>query len=320
MIDIKDILDFIEDNSDESKKQEVRNWSNLSSENSKEIEFYKKVIDMSPDLKDELNIDINKSWQLFEKEADFKENNFNLRKIIYYTSAIAASVAIIFFVVKIFFFQEPLYKETITNNYSDTIKLIDGSFIFLKDNSKAVYYTRLDSKIKERNVEIHGSAQFDVAHNENYPFIVKANDAGIRVLGTKFDIKIDGSKIECDNNEGTVKLFEWQNPDNSIILNTGDKAVFDGGKIEKILPPPPPPPAPPKGKMYSVEHVIEYFFDKYITLVNTSPYSDIEMDDRVFVNLNQPLDDIIQQLDSTANIKYIENCKGCYEFSVFKAK
>ena len=317
MIDNNDILNFLEGKLNEEKSSEVKKWADTSAKNSKELEFYRKVLSHSSSMKDDIKVDVDKAWKNFEKETNIRTFNPKFRKIIYYSSAIAASIVIVFFVARMLFTPQPLYQEIVTNDFQDTIKLVDGSIIYLGDSSKAIYYTRLTDKQTERYVEVHGSADFDIAPNKDIPFVVKINDAGIRVLGTKFSIKVDGSKIECANEEGVVKLYEWENPNNGLILNKGEKAVFDGGKIERILP---PKPKPPIGKFLSIEYIIEYFFEHYVTLVNTAPYSDINMNDKVFVNLKQPLPEIISQLDSTSIIQYRQNCNGCYEFTVFKSK
>ena len=135
-------------------------------------------------------------------------------------------------------------------------------------------------------------------------------------LGTIFKTEIDGAKVEVENIQGLIKFYEWANEENAIVLNEGEKAVYDGGKMSRVEE----KPKPVIGQIHRVEDIIEYMFDKYEIQTNTAPYADIKMNDSVFVNLDQPLDSIIVQLESTSDIKYRKTCSNCYEISVLKAK
>jgi ferric-dicitrate binding protein FerR (iron transport regulator) len=320
LIEETDILKFIEGRLSEAEQREVQFWIDSSEANRDEYEFYKMVLSESENLKGIELVDEASAWDEFKKMTDFPEINTGLRRRLPYIMSIAASIVVIAGVLIFMLWPKPIYKELITFSNQDTIKLVDGSKIFVNDSSKIKYYTRLTKKQKERYIEVTGSATFDIAPNKDMPFVVKANGAGVSVLGTIFKVNVSGNRIECENVEGVVKLYEWVKPDNNLILNKGEKAVFENGVISLILPELPPPPAPaPKGKFRSVGYILEYFFDHYVALVNTAPYSDIDWNDKVFVNLNQPLKEIVEQLDTTANIRFRQNCPGCYEFTKFKS-
>lgn len=323
MIGETDILKFIEGRLSETEQREVQSWIIASEANREEYEFYKMVLTESENLKGIELVDEAAAWDEFTKMSDFPEIHTGSRRRLPYIMGIAASILIIAGALIFMLWPKPLYKELTTFSNLDTLKLVDGSKIFVNDSSKIKYFTRLTKKQKERYIEVTGSATFDIAHNKDLPFVVKANGAGVSVLGTIFNVNVKGNRIECENVDGVVKLFEWVEPDNNLILNKGEKAVFENGVISLILPEPiaPPPPPPfPKGKFTTVGYVLEYFFEHYVELVNTAPYSDIDFKGKVFVNLNQPLKGIIEQLDTTANIRFRQNCPGCYEFTRFKSK
>lgn len=323
MIGETDILKFIEGRLSEAEQREVQSWIDSSEANRDEYEFYKMVLSESENLKGIELVDEAAAWDDFKQMTDFPEVNTGFRRRMPYIMGIAASILVIAGAVIFMLWPKPLYKELTTFSNQDSIKLVDGSKIFVNDSSKIKYYTRLTKKQKERYIEVTGSATFDITPNKDLPFVVKANGAGVTVLGTIFNVNVDGNRIECENVEGVVKLFEWVKPDNNLILNKGEKAVFENGVISLILPelpPPPPPPPAPKGKYRSIGYILEYFFEHYVELVNTAPYSDIDFKEKVFVNLNQPLKGIIEQLDTTANIRFRQNCPGCYEFTKFKSK
>lgn len=321
MVEINDILNFLEGKLSDTEKLRVQSWIDSSKENQKEFEFYKSILNESSNLNDIVLFDEINAWKEFENLAGIKSSTSRFRNRIYY--GIAASVLLIAATLSFLFWPKPLYQELTTLSNQDTIKLVDGSSIFVNDSSKVKYYTRLTKKQTERNIEVTGSASFDIVSDKNRPFVVKANVAGIRVLGTIFNVNVHRDRVMCENIDGQVKLYEWKNPDNYLILNKGEKAVFENGAISLILPEPPPPPPPAVkliGNYRSVEFIIEYLFENHFETFTTAPYSDIIMEDKVFVNLKQPLKDIIEQLDTTANIRFRQNCPGCYEFTRFKSK
>jgi ferric-dicitrate binding protein FerR (iron transport regulator) len=316
LIETNDILKYIEGRLSEHEARKVRSWIDSSNKNHDEYEFYKSVLSESSKLNDIVTVDEGAAWDDFVTKTDFRPANRFNRRLIF---GIAASFILIAAVLSVILWPRPLYKELTTFTNQDTIKLVDGSTIFVNDSSKVKYYARLTKKQNERNIEVTGSATFDIALDKNRPFVVKANGAGVRVLGTIFNINVQGNRVECENIDGQVNLYEWKNPDNNLILNKGEKAVFENGVISLILPEP-PPPVKPVGNYRSVEFIIEYLFERYYETFTTAPYADINMNDKVFVNLRQPLKDIVAQLDTTSKLKFRQNCPECYEFTVFKAK
>ncbi|GGB24027.1 hypothetical protein GCM10011511_54910 [Puia dinghuensis] len=66
------------------------------------------------------------------------------------------------------------------------LKLPDGSRIWLNNLSSLRYPTAFQGK--DRTVELSGEAYFDIARDDNRPFIVKVQDQSVEVLGTSFNI------------------------------------------------------------------------------------------------------------------------------------
>lgn len=66
------------------------------------------------------------------------------------------------------------------------LTLCDGTRVWLHTKSKLRYFT--SNKTRERRVELEGEAFFDVAKDDNRPFIITSNDHDIEVLGTKFNV------------------------------------------------------------------------------------------------------------------------------------
>lgn len=68
-----------------------------------------------------------------------------------------------------------------------TVTLNDGTKVWLNAVSEIKFPSKFDSK--ERRVEIKGEVYFEVAPDEQRPFIVHTEKQNIRVLGTQFNVQ-----------------------------------------------------------------------------------------------------------------------------------
>src|SRR5690606_36556914 len=112
--------------------------------------------------------------------------------------------------------------------------LSDGTLITLNENSSIVYQEEFTSN--ERHVALTGEAFFEVARDEEKPFIVDLpSETYVKVLGTSFNIKaFDGdSLVTVFVKTGRV---EFGSEANNIILTPGEKGVYNkqSGQIERI--------------------------------------------------------------------------------------
>ncbi len=78
--------------------------------------------------------------------------------------------------------------------------LPDGTKVWLNRNSRMYYSGNLDGK--SRTVTLEGEVYLDVAEDKEHPFVVKAQDLEIEVLGTEFTVSA------YDDNEVSVYLQE----------------------------------------------------------------------------------------------------------------
>lgn len=125
------------------------------------------------------------------------------------------------------------------------ISLDDGSVIHLNTDSLV---TILYSTAERRIVLTKGEAHFDVAHDQQRPFIVEAGDNTVTAVGTAFNVELKGSEsFELLVTEGKVlvkdnNLANKQKVEDGalhplsgegILLSSGEKAVFDQSASEK---------------------------------------------------------------------------------------
>ena len=94
--------------------------------------------------------------------------------------------------------------ETGTGQRS-TSTLQDGSVVDL-DSRTRIKVTFTD---KTRTVElIYGQALFQIAHNAQRPFVVRAGDREITAIGTQFDVRLDAQSVRVTLIEGKVQVSQ----------------------------------------------------------------------------------------------------------------
>lgn len=101
----------------------------------------------------------------------------------------------------------PLKEVVNRSEQTMTVKLPDGSRVFLTDHSKLSYAK--DFTLQNRDVYLSGEAFFEVVKNPEKPFTVYANELVTRVLGTSFTIKAfeQDSRVTVAVKTGRVSVF-----------------------------------------------------------------------------------------------------------------
>lgn len=142
--------------------------------------------------------------------------------------------------------QHPL--TTLTSNVGEQkpVTLSDGSVVYLNTNSEVV----IDFSANERQIHlVKGEAHFDVAHNENRPFVVTAAHNSVTAVGTAFNVQLlNDQRFELLVTEGKVLVKNalqqnnLQSIDNNLpalegegtLLVAGQKAWVDDTSTESI--------------------------------------------------------------------------------------
>jgi transmembrane sensor len=108
------------------------------------------------------------------------------------------------------------------------IVLEDGSVIDLNTNSEV--HVRLGDERREVRLT-RGEGRFQVAHDTSRPFVVAANQAAVRAVGTAFTVRLrDASQVEVVVAEGKVAIAAPHVAD-SPPLAAGEAAVVQPGHV-----------------------------------------------------------------------------------------
>lgn len=152
------------------------------------------------------------------------------------------------------------------------VTLPDGTVINLNTCSRLTYPESFSGKSRE--VFLDGEAYFDVAHDKRHPFIVRAGELKIRVLGTKFNVNASTlvPQITATLIEGSIEAVTGKK---NILMKPNQQLKYDTSS----------------GRVSLTE------------LTNAS--REIRWTQNVWVLSDTPLLDICQRLEQQFNIKII---------------
>ncbi len=107
--------------------------------------------------------------------------------------------------------------------------LSDGTKVWLNSETKLKYPKKFLQGSRTRTVVLEGEAYFEVTHNKERPFIVKASTINVKVLGTKFNVSSypNDENINTTLVEGSVNVIDSISSNNSILIKPNFQASFN---------------------------------------------------------------------------------------------
>jgi len=116
------------------------------------------------------------------------------------------------------------------------IHLPDGTKVWLNSGSKLIYPVTFTKD--KREVYLEGEAYFDVAHNKEWPFFVRAKNLDIKVLGTEFYVSSNKDSKEdyavLVNGSITFSTGHWLNKIEKILV-PGERINYNTEKKELLV-------------------------------------------------------------------------------------
>ncbi len=204
--------------------------------------------------------------------------------------------------------KEPvLYTEIyVENGKRVSISLPDGSRVTLNSGS----YLRYPSEFRgsSREIELNGEIFLNVRPDSLRPFIVRTEQAKIKVLGTSFNVKaytsdqqvfvsVKSGKVQVDLPDASMRL----RPDEMLILNK------ENGELEKRNIDNRKTTAWMKGELYfnqtpvaSVAKELERIYNCTIQIENDAIKQELVYGE----HSNENLDSVLKSLEYVLGIKY----------------
>jgi ferric-dicitrate binding protein FerR (iron transport regulator) len=238
-------------------------------------------------------------WQVVRQRMGF-DNKSNKRLSLNGLLRVAAIMIPTLLILSSLFayYSLPGFGRLVAAVSSEEVKevvLPDESIVTLNAHSRIVFQKTMNGD--QRLVKLDGEAWFDVAKNPEKPFVIRAADAHVQVLGTAFNLEVKGDIVSIHVAEGEVKF--WQN-EHEVILTKGEKAVFDGNEIVKnrifndnyfswksgVM----------RFNQASLEEILNALVDHFQVVEGVDAYS---FDDKILVTTrfeNQPIHEVIEEL------------------------
>ena len=118
-------------------------------------------------------------------------------------------------------------EYTTTVGQTDSLRLADGTRVVLAPGSRLTVVAGYGERA--RMVELNGEAWFDVQHDAERAFSVRAGAATIRDLGTAFVVRnIAGDNVRVVVTTGSVVLHAASRDEGEgVVLRAGDRGVLD---------------------------------------------------------------------------------------------
>jgi transmembrane sensor len=169
------------------------------------------------------HMDVEKAWdrqksRVVEHENRLNSNSFNISNLFK-----IAAVLVVAVMISVFYLQMASSNVVTISTGSfeeEKVELSDGSTVFLNANSSLSYAK--DFKGKIRNVQMKGEAFFEVARDEQRPFIVGFDGGLVEVLGTSFNINESNEEVNVFVRDGRVKYSRNEASAGDKILVKGD--------------------------------------------------------------------------------------------------
>ena len=223
------IIKYSKNNLTIAEEQELLNWVEESVENKI---YFKELLGVIRN--------INLSTPQIDKNPITKKIRRKSDKFVSLSSrwTVAASLIILISVgVLICWISSKYSPVTYQSAYNGTLPkgyyLPDSSVITLADNS----IIQLDKKFnkEKRRVTLNGKGFFKIEKDSLKPFIVKALDVEIKVLGTQFEVDIDSLKenVRISVTEGRVQVKHRKIKDNFFLEKDQMLMLNKHGKIVK---------------------------------------------------------------------------------------
>lgn len=206
------------------ERLEVDGWARKSEENAKLLSDMRAIY-VSALLSDE-ELEINNTAV---RKAGKSGRTFRFAAAIAFAAIVA--VAAVLFRNMPETVSEPRLLTTVTSDKGQqtTYTMDDGTSVRLNAGSSLEIYECRDMRL----VKLNGEAFFDVARNEEMPFVVETEKIKVKVLGTRFDVNAYGDDPSVVLVSGSVKVQECGEEDWTEI-DPGQRYVYNSytGKKE----------------------------------------------------------------------------------------
>lgn len=295
------------------EQAEVKAWVSESDNNRKYYDDFKLIWDNSKKLSAASTIDENAAWQRFQQRVAIEKpatKTIPLGRRINWMRVAAILVLMVGGAWIARYMVWGTNTQLVAGNMVVTETLPDGTTVTLNKGAVLEYNSRMSGST--RNVTLDGEAFFDVTPDKSKPFIITADDAKIKVVGTSFNVKTSEEKTEVIVETGIVEVSKKKN---AVTLKPNEKATVLQSSAVPV-------------KEVVDDVLYNYYRTKELVCKNTPLWRlvdvlndaynvEIEIGDARLKDMeitttfkNQNLDDVLDVISRTLNVRVEKNGKN----------
>lgn len=210
------------------KVAEVENWLDEAEENRQLLGEVYRVLFLCDRVAAVEEIDVERSLRRV-KHRMMAAHRSRMRRIMGRIAAAAAIVAVAVWagagldsIAKRL--AKPLVVSTRMGERSQVV-LPDGSKVWLNSCSRVTYSAPLFAR--ERRVQMDGEAYFEVEHDDSSPFVVSTNGLNIEVLGTRFNIRNDDTRMTVTTVLLEGSIMAYTRREEPVFVHPAEQVDFD---------------------------------------------------------------------------------------------
>lgn len=225
------ILSYFEGSISRSEERVLFSWIGESRENSKEFRKEEARWESFHTPSEEEKASLEGAILKLDSVLTAKENRKRKALAWGFSFAAAAVAAVVLMLVPgapSAAGTEEMYSYSAPQGSRSSLTLPDGTTIKINAGSTLSYSSSFNKD--NREVTLSGEAFFSVNHNEKLPFVVKAGDCTLTVLGTKFNVSAydEDSSVSAALVEGSLR-FEASGECKTLVPD--ELAVWDGESV-----------------------------------------------------------------------------------------
>ena len=298
----------------------VQQWIAAGEENAKYYNHFKLVWDTSKNIAAKSTVNEDEAWARFKQRTEreaIKPKTIEMPAPPKTNWMRAAAIVLV--VIACGFLMKLMLENSdpkmIAMQSFDSVlidTLPDGSVVTLNKNASISYPERFTGGSRE--VALEGEAFFNVSPDKSHPFIITANEAQIRVVGTSFNVKTGEAETEVIVETGVVEVSKKEN---EVTLNPNEKATVSKNKKNPIK-------QQVTDELYNYYRTKEFVCNntplwRLVDVLNEAYRVNIVITDNKLNNLplttifrNESLDNILDVIAETFNVKVEKDGKNIF--------
>lgn len=192
----------------EAEQAAVNEWVSQSEANKKHYHQFKQIWDSSKEIAATSTVNEDAAWARFQERVTTEEETtpkqIPLTRRPNWMQVAASLVLLVSCGWLLSYFVLGTTTTLVADNQVITETLPDGTQVTINKGSSLSFNSRFRGD--SRDVVLDGEAFFDVTPNKEKPFIITADAAKIKVVGTSFNVKSSAEATEVIVETGIVEV------------------------------------------------------------------------------------------------------------------